>query len=206
MDNKLRKGYIWTEEEDNLLRELAPGRTIYEISEELRKHGIDRTPAQVRNRKKYLGITSGQAQRPSEKSRATQFKAGNLPHNTKPIGYERLSKSGYIEVKVKMRPTALTDGKRCNDNFVPKHKLVWEAANGPVPEGCIVVFKDGNKQNITLENLSCITRRQNASMNRGHIRCDNPDAFDTCLAMADIKSAVSKRKKEVKRSNGRKRK
>ena len=26
MDNKLRKGYIWTEKEDNLLRELAPGR------------------------------------------------------------------------------------------------------------------------------------------------------------------------------------
>lgn len=206
MDNKLRKGYIWTEKEDNLLRELAPGRTVYEISEELRKHGIDRTPAQVRYRKKYLGIMSGQAQRPSEKSRATQFKPGSLPHNTKPIGYERLSKSGYIEVKVKMRPTTLPDGKRCNDNFVPKHKLVWEAANGPVPEGCIVVFKDGNKQNITLENLSCITRRQNAIMNRGHIRCDNPDAFEACLAMADIKSAVSKRKKEVKRSNGRKRK
>ena len=202
MDNKLRKGYIWTEEEDRLLRELAPGRNIYEMSDELRKHGINRTPAQVRNRKKYLGITSGQVQRPSEKSRATQFKAGNLPHNTKPIGYERLSKSGYIEVKVKMRPS----DPKCNDNFVPKHKLVWEAANGPVPEGCIVVFKDGNKQNITLENLSCITRRQNAIMNREHIRCDNPDAFEVCLAMADIKSAVSKRKKEVKRSNGRKRK
>lgn len=205
MVNKLRKGYIWTEKEDNLLRELAPGRTVYEISEELRKHGINRTPAQVRNRKKYLGITSGQAQRPSEKSRATQFKPGSLPHNTKPIGYERLSKSGYIEVKVKMRPTALPDGKRCNDNFVPKHKLVWEAANGPVPEGCIVVFKDGNKQNITLENLACITRKQNAVLNHAHIRCDNPDAFELCLAMADIKSAVSKRKKEVKR-NGRKRK
>lgn len=203
MSNRIR---IWTPEEDALLRELAPGRTIYEISEELRKHGIYRKPAQVRYRKKYLGITSGQVQRPSEKSKATQFKPGSLPHNTKPIGYERLSKSGYIEVKVKMRPTALPDGKRCNDNFVPKHKLVWEAANGPVPEGCIVVFKDGNKQNVSLENLACITRGQNAVMNQAHIRCDNPEAFDVCLAMADIKSAVSKRKKEVKRSNGRKRK
>lgn len=205
MDNKLRKGYIWTEKEDNLLRELAPGRTVYEISEELRKLGIDRTPAQVRYRKKYLGIMSGQAQRPSEKSRATQFKPGSLPHNTKPIGYERLSKSGYIEVKVKMRPTALPDGKRCNDNFVPKHKLVWEAANGPVPDDCVIAFKDGNRQNVSLENLACITRKQNAVLNHAHIRCDNPDAFEACLAMADIKSAVSKRKKEVKR-NGRKRK
>ena len=201
MDNKLRKGYIWTEEEDRLLGELAPGRTIYEISEELRKHGIYRTPAQVKNRKRHIGITSGQIQRSSEKSRATQFKSGNLPHNTKPIGYERLSRDGYIEVKVKMRPS----NPKCNDNFVPKHKIVWEAANGPVPEGCIVVFKDGNKQNITLENLACITRKQNAVLNHAHIRCDNPEAFEACLAMADIKSAVSKRKKEVKR-NGRKRK
>lgn len=198
MPNRIR---IWTPEEDDILRELAPGRTIYEISEELKKLGIDRTPAQVRYRKNYLGITSGQVSRTTEKSRATQFKSGNLPHNTKPIGYERLSRDGYIEVKVKMRPS----NPKCNDNFVPKHKLVWEAANGPVPEGCIVVFKDGNKQNVSLENLACITRGQNAVMNQAHIRCDNPEAFDVCLAMADIKSAVSKRKKEVRR-NGRKRK
>lgn len=198
MSNRIR---IWTPEEDALLRELAPGRTIYEISEELRKHGIYRKPAQVRYRKMYLGITSGQVSRTTEKSRATQFKSGNLPHNTKPIGYERLSRDGYIEVKVKMRPS----NPKCNDNFVPKHKLVWEAANGPVPEDCVITFKDGNKQNIALENLACITRGQNAIMNQAHIRCDNPEAFEACLAMADIKSAVSKRKKEVKR-NGRKRK
>lgn len=198
MSNRIR---IWTPEEDALLRELAPGRTIYEISEELRKHGIYRKPAQVRYRKMYLGITSGQVSRTTEKSRATQFKSGNLPHNTKPIGYERLSRDGYIEVKVKMRPS----NPKCNDNFVPKHKLVWEAANGPVPEDCVITFKDGNKQNIALENLACITRGQNAIMNQAHIRCDNPDAFEVCLAMADIKSAVSKRKKEVRR-NGRKRK
>lgn len=198
MSNRIR---IWTPEEDALLRELAPGRTIYEISEELRKHGIYRTPAQVRNRKKHQGITSGQVSRTTEKSTATQFKSGNLPHNTKPIGYERLSRDGYIEVKVKMRPS----NPKCNDNFVLKQRLVWEAANGPVPEGCIVVFKDGNKQNVSLENLACITRGQNAVMNQAHIRCDNPEAFDVCLAMADIKSAVSKCKKEVKR-NGRKRK
>lgn len=198
MPNRIR---IWTPEEDALLRELAPGRTIYEISEELRKQGIYRTPAQVRNRKKDQGITSGQVSRTTEKSRATQFKSGNLPHNTKPIGYERLSRDGYIEVKVKMRPS----NPKCNDNFVPKHKLVWEAANGPVPEDCVITFKDGNKQNIALENLACITRGQNAIMNQAHIRCDNPEAFDACLALADIKSAVTKRKKEVKR-NGRKRK
>ena len=191
---------LWTPEEDELLRKLAPGRTIYEISEELKKLGVCRTPAQVQNRKKDRGITSGHVSRTTEKSRATQFKTGNLPHNTKPIGYERLSRDGYIEVKVKMRPSK----PKCNDNFVPKQKLVWEAANGPVPEGCVITFKDGNKQNVALENLACITKKQNAVLNHAHIRCDNPEAFESCLALADIKSAVSKRKKEVKRSRGRK--
>ena len=191
---------LWTPEEDELLRKLAPGRTIYEISEELKKLGVCRTPAQVWNRKKDRGITSGQVSRTTEKSRATQFKTGNLPHNTTPIGYERLSRDGYIEVKVKMRPSK----PKCIDNFVPKHKLVWEAANGPVPEGCVITFKDGNKQNVALENLACITKKQNAVLNHAHIRCDNPEAFESCLALAEIKSAGSKRKKEVKRSRGRK--
>ena len=165
---------LWTPEEDELLRKLAPGRTIYEISEELKKLGVCRTPAQVQNRKKDRGITSGHVSRTTEKSRATQFKTGNLPHNTKPIGYERLSRDGYIEVKVKMRPSK----PKCNGNFVPKHKLVWEAANGPVPEGCVITFKDGNKQNVALENLACITKKQNAVLNHAHIRCDNPEAFE----------------------------
>lgn len=62
---------------------------------------------------------------------------GNLPHNTKPIGYERISKDGYVEVKVKMRPSS----PYCNDNFIPKHRLLWEAENGPVPKGHKLILR-----------------------------------------------------------------
>ena len=34
----------------------------------------------------------------------TQFRKGNLPATTKPVGYERINRDGYVEVKVKMRP------------------------------------------------------------------------------------------------------
>ena len=130
----------------------------------------------------------------SEESRknasATQFKKGNLPPSTKPIGWERINPDGYTEVKIRMRPSRST----CNDNFVLKHRLIWEQANGPIPEGCIVIFKDGNKQNFDLNNLMLITKAQNAVMNHSHLRSKTPEYAETSVLIADIKSAVRKKK------------
>ncbi len=39
------------------------------------------------------------------------------------------------------------------------HVLVWEAAHGPVPKGHAVVFRDGDRANIRLDNLDLVTRR-----------------------------------------------
>lgn len=52
----------------------------------------------------------------------------------------------------------------------PLHVAVWEAANGPVPEGFEVHHIDENKDNNSLENLQCMTitehRRLHAKSNR----------------------------------------
>lgn len=80
---------------------------------------------------------------------SNSFKKGNVPHNTKYNGYKRVQKDGYTEVRV------------AKGVFKFKHRLLWEKANGPIPDDCMVVFKDGNKQNITLDNLELITRAQN---------------------------------------------
>lgn len=127
-----------------------------------------------------------------EKSKATQFKKGRLPHGTRPIGYERRGFDGYIEVKVKMRP------QKSNDNFKLKHRIIWEQAYGPIPEGCIVAFKDGDKSNVSLENLMLITRAQNAVMNRFHYRKKEPELAETSVLLADIKSATRKKKEEIR--------
>lgn len=44
-----------------------------------------------------------------------------------------------------------------------KHYLVWEEANGKVPEGYCIVFLDGDKKNCELSNLYC-TPKRNAIM------------------------------------------
>ena len=38
---------------------------------------------------------------------------------------------------------------------VPKHRHVWEQAHGAVPEGYVVAFRDGNRQNSTSPTSIC---------------------------------------------------
>jgi hypothetical protein len=87
----------------------------------------------------------------------TRFKKGNLPHNAKAPGYERLSEDGYILAKVA--------GKR---KLVFKHRHVWEQHHGKIPEGYNVQFKDGDRQNCDIGNLYIISRSdQIKSQNSG---------------------------------------
>lgn len=89
-----------------------------------------------------------------EKLKKTSFKKGNLPHNTKYDGYERVNKYGYTEVRV-------SQGK-----FVLKHRLIWEEHFGSIPKGNIVIFKDGDKTNLDISNLEMISKEENAIRNR----------------------------------------
>lgn len=85
-----------------------------------------------------------------EKTKATRFRKGRVPHNHKLIGYERINRDGYIEVKVR-------DEKHTR-NFELKHRFIWEKHNGKIPKGYNIQFKDGNRQNCKIENLYMISR------------------------------------------------
>ncbi len=76
-----------------------------------------------------------------ENSKATRFKPGNIPHNTKPIGYETVRNDGYVYVKTE-------------HGMQKKHRLVWEQHHGEIPEDMRVIFLDGDRTNCTLENLA----------------------------------------------------
>jgi hypothetical protein len=45
---------------------------------------------------------------------------------------------------------------------------VWEEANGPIPAGGIVIFRDGNHENFDLSNLELITRERLMLQNTLH--------------------------------------
>lgn len=97
--------------------------------------------------------------------KATRFQPG-IRHGRalklyQPIGSERISKDGYRERKI-------NDDMPFQKRWRAVHILIWEAANGPLPPGHAIAFKDGDKTNIDPNNLECITRGELMRRNTYH--------------------------------------
>lgn len=123
----------------------------------------------------------------------TQFRKGHLPGNTKPIGYERINRDGYVEVKTKMRPSH----PLCNDNFQAKHRLIWEQLHGPIPPDCVVIFKDSDKRNFDPDNLALVTKAERLQMTRRGLFSSDPRLTETGIIIARVQTtAFAKRKKK----------
>ena len=126
-----------------------------------------------------------------EGGKATQFKKGNKPHNWVPIGSERITKDGYLEVKIQ-------EGK-FQKNWRGKHLLIWEKHNGPIPPGHAVIFGDGNKRNFNLDNLILVSRAQLVRMNQKGLIYGNTELTKTGAVIADIYNKIGERKKAQKK-------
>ena len=81
------------------------------------------------------------------KMKKTQFKKNQTAHNRKEIGHERITDEGYTL-------------KKTEKGYRLKHQLIWQEANGDIPDGMIIVFKDKNPNNLALSNLEMITRQE----------------------------------------------
>ncbi len=90
-----------------------------------------------------------------------QLRKGDRPHTWVPIGHERVSKEGILERKV-------TDDGPARYHFRSVHSLIWEERHGPIPEGHLVRFKDGDKRNFDPDNLECVSRAENMERNSYH--------------------------------------
>lgn len=114
------------------------------------------------------------------KSTATLFKKGALPHNTKYDGYTRISREGYLEMRIEK-------GK-----FELVHRLIWQQHHGKIPKGHIVVFKDKNPRNLVIENLECIPRAEN--MRRNTIYRFPPELVTTIKTLSKLKKSINGKK------------
>ena len=184
-------GKPWTADELDALRRLYPDHTADVVGRVIgRAAGSVHAKANqlhIRKSAAFLAsVKSGRVQRGQQDPRivATRFKPGQAPWNKgksyqaggrsvetqfKPrrpeesrnylvIGSLRISsKDGYLERKVTDDPR-LAPARR----WVGVHRLVWEAAHGPIPRGHVVCFKDGQRtavlEEITLDRLECISR------------------------------------------------
>ena len=173
-----------------------------EMAEKLNEHfGATYTTKQLNAYYKNHGLNSGLTGRfekghaPQNKgkkvenvhpnSAATQFKAGHTPHNKLPIGSIIMKSDGYMWQK-------LGEGAR---DWRQKHILVWEEAHGPIPNGHVITFKDGDKTNYDLDNLALITMAENIELTRRGLRTEDKDLTETGILIARLNCKISKKAK-----------
>ncbi len=124
--------------------------------------------------------------------RATQFKKGSAPHNTKPVGSYRLNKEGHLQQKIGEAKGSNSKRWRC------VAELVWCKANGPMPPKHIVVFKPGMftavLEEITLDKVECIS-------NADHVRRNSYWRKNSDLAkLYQLKGAITRQVNRIKES------
>jgi len=126
-------------------------------------------------------------------SARTQFKKGQLPHNTKYLGHERLSKDGYVEISVAQTNPYTGFGRR----YVLKHRWLWEQANGPVPAGHALKCLDGERTNTDPSNWIAVPRAAMPRLaGRWHLAYDSasPEIRPTILALALLQHGAKQAK------------
>lgn len=190
------------------LREIAPGRSNAETMRLVNdRFGLSLTLKQIKAGKKNHNITSGltghfpkdhepfnKGRKQSEymtadainRTKPTQFKTGDKPANYRPVGSERIdNKDGYIVMKVRDKGT-------WPERWRHKHCVIWEQAHGEIPDGHMVIFLNGDKTDIRLENLALISRASNARMNQSGLRFDDPDLTAAGINIANLITATGK--------------
>ena len=88
------------------------------------------------------------------RSRMTTFKKGDTPHNTQPLGSISIM-VGYWVMKA-----SHTGNQHQKWKFL--HRLLWEKEKGPIPKGMNVVFRNGDRNDIRMENLMLMDRKEMA--------------------------------------------
>lgn len=122
---------------------------------------------QYRFQKGHVPANKGQ-RRPGwgpGRMKETQFRKGErhgtAKNNWKPIGTELINRDGYLVRKIS--ETGLQRHK-----WRPVHLLLWEEHHGKVPADHAVVFRNGDRMDVRLENLELLTRQQLMARNTVH--------------------------------------
>lgn len=194
---KVQKPTLWPDHLVELVADAYTRMPLEHIPVELeRAFGVVRTLKQVRSLTRNRGLKSGrtgqfekgQPRTPGSGAKGpnrTSFKKGCMSgaarHNYVPIGSFRVSKDGYLEQKVTDDPHRAPARR-----WVGVHRLNWEAAHGPIPEGHVVSFIDGDPLNAELENLVLLSRRELVWLNKTKLGAVPAELRPAAIATAKV--------------------
>ena len=197
-----KAGYsvIFTPEMQNFIKDNVKGRTPEEVAEMLNKaFGTQYTVSQIRSYKQNHKLPSGldftfkRGHTPFNKgikgicapgSEKGWFKKGNKSINHRPVGSERVDVDGYTLIKT-AEP----------NKWELKHRLIYIEKHGAIPEDHIVIFLDGDKSNLDIDNLMAISKAESAILNHQKLRFANKELTKTGVMISKVKLANSKLRK-----------
>jgi hypothetical protein len=125
-------------------------------------------------------------------SPSTEFKKGSIPVNHRIVGSTRVDVDGYTWVKV-LEP----------NKWQLLHRIIWEEKHGTIPPRHAVIFSDGNRGNLDIDNLLLISQEELAVMNKNHLFSDNRELTEAGKLIADIKMISSDRLRKDGMKHGR---
>ena len=193
----------YTDEMIEFLKEVTPQKTYKEITELFnKKFNLEVTAEIIKSllsRKKIHTGTRGclykKGSIPWNKGKKgymgankTSFKKGHKPKNWKPVRSERIDTEGYTLIKIaEPRKWAL------------KHRIIWEEHyKKKIPRGSVIIFADGDKSNLSIENLICVTRNELKVLNKCGLIKNDAELTKTGLSIAKIRIKLSELRKEKK--------
>jgi hypothetical protein len=180
-----RHPHKYTPEEKQFLKENAKGRSYAELTALFNERfGTGFTRAQIGSTAQNYGCANG---------RSSRFIPGNVPKNKGkhpwnwvPVGSERITGDGYRQVKI-----------REPNEWKSKHVLIWEAANGKVPDFHRVIFADRDLANISLENLILVSMEERFQMAVSGLISTNAELTKTGKLIADARILESGLRKKI---------
>ena len=194
--------YDYSEEKKKFLKDNVKGISLQELTDRFNREFKSNLSREAIGRmKRNLKLTSGvdtkfkkgqtswnkgkkMSSETYQKCRKTMFQKGNLS-NARPVGDERIDVDGYTYIKVEQP-----------NKWRLKHRVLWEEKNGAIPKGYNLIFADGNKQNLDLDNLILVSNSELFILNQKALYKKDKELTKSGVAIAKVIDKVNKRKKQ----------
>ena len=112
-------------------------------------------------------------------SRRTQFKRGDLPYNTK--------HDGAVTIRIDNRGVPQKMIRISLGKWLFLSRYNYERHVGPIPEGHVIRFLDGDTMNCDPANLECVSKRLNMLLNSKHgFTRDQAEVREACCIINNI--------------------
>lgn len=106
--------------------------------------------------------------------------------SSNPIG-STISKRGYTYIKTNEIDYSDKKKNRASKTYRPLTRVIWEKHFGKVPEGCQIIFLDGDRTNYDISNLKLIPTSISAIMSKnGFWNIENSELKKTALMYSQL--------------------